>query len=53
MPGNPSIVFAHGLSHPGFVLDVIGRDLNDGPTRLDLHLAARVWLILESLRRTE
>jgi hypothetical protein len=23
MPANPSIVFAHGLSHPDFVLDVI------------------------------
>src|SRR5580658_5474277 len=35
------------------IRELLGRDLNDGPTRLDLHLAARVWLTLESLRRTE
>ena len=35
------------------VRDLLGQDLNDGSTRLDLHLATRVWLTLESLRRTE
>ena len=35
------------------IRELLGRDLNDGPARLDLHLAARVWLTLESLRRTE
>jgi sugar diacid utilization regulator len=35
------------------VRELLGQDLNDGPTRLNLHLATRVWLTLESLRRTE
>jgi sugar diacid utilization regulator len=35
------------------VRDLLGQDLNDGSTRLDLHLATRVWLTLDSLRRTE
>jgi len=35
------------------VRELLGQDLNDGSTRLDLHLATRVWLTLESLRRTE
>jgi sugar diacid utilization regulator len=35
------------------VRELLGQDLNDGSTRLDLHLAARVWLTLESLRRIE
>jgi sugar diacid utilization regulator len=35
------------------IRELLGRDLNDGPTRLDLHLATRVCLTLESLRRTE
>jgi sugar diacid utilization regulator len=35
------------------IRELLGRDLNDGPTRLNLHLATRVWLTLESLRRTE
>lgn len=35
------------------IRELLGQDLNDGPTRLDLHLAARIWLTLESLRRTE
>ncbi len=26
------------------VSELLGRELNDGPTRLHLHLAARVWL---------
>jgi len=33
--------------------ELLGQDLNDGSTRLDLHLATRVWLTLESLRWTE
>jgi sugar diacid utilization regulator len=35
------------------VRELLGQDLNDGSTRLDLHLATRVWLTLDSLRRTE
>ena len=35
------------------IRELLGQDLNDGSTRLDLHLATRVWLTLESLRRTE
>ena len=35
------------------VRELLGQDLNNGSTRLDLHLATRVWLTLESLRRTE
>jgi sugar diacid utilization regulator len=35
------------------IRELLGRDLNDGPTRLNLHLATRVWLTLESLQRTE
>ena len=35
------------------IRELLGRDLNDGPTRLNLHLATRVWLTLESLHRTE
>jgi DNA-binding PucR family transcriptional regulator len=35
------------------VRELLGQDLYDGSTRLDLHLATRVWLTLESLRRTE
>jgi sugar diacid utilization regulator len=35
------------------VREILGQDLNDGSTRLDLHLATRVWLTLDSLRRTE
>jgi len=35
------------------VRELLGQDLNDGSTRLDLHLATRVWLTLESLRRAE
>ena len=35
------------------VRELLGQDLNDGSTRLDLHLATRVWLTLESLRRTD
>ena len=35
------------------IRELLDRDLNDGPTRLNLHLATRVWLTLESLRRTE
>jgi sugar diacid utilization regulator len=35
------------------IRELLGQDLNDGPTRLNLHLATRVWLTLESLRRTE
>lgn len=35
------------------IRELLGSDLNDGPTRLNLHLATRVWLTLESLRRTE
>jgi sugar diacid utilization regulator len=35
------------------IRELLGRDLNDGQTRLNLHLATRVWLTLESLRRTE
>ena len=35
------------------IRELLGGDLNDGPTRLNLHLATRVWLTLESLRRTE
>lgn len=35
------------------IRELLSRDLNDGPTRLNLHLATRVWLTLESLRRTE
>jgi sugar diacid utilization regulator len=35
------------------VRELLGQDLNDGSTRLDLHLATRVWLTLESLRRIE
>jgi sugar diacid utilization regulator len=34
------------------VREVLGQDLNDGPTRTNLHLATMVWLTLESLRRT-
>lgn len=32
--------------------DLLGRNPHDGSTRLDLHLATKVWLTLESLRRT-
>ncbi len=35
------------------VRELLGQDLNDGSTRLDLHLAIRVWRTLESLRLTE
>ncbi len=35
------------------VRELLGQDLNDGSARLDLHLATRVWLTLDSLRRTE
>ena len=35
------------------IRELLGQDLSDGSTRLDLHLATRVWLTLESLRRTE
>ena len=35
------------------VRELLGQDLNDGSTRLDLHLATRVWLTLDSLRRIE
>jgi DNA-binding PucR family transcriptional regulator len=34
------------------VRELLGQDLNDGSARLDLHLATRVWLTLDSLRRT-
>lgn len=34
------------------VRELLGQDLNDGPTRTNLHLATMVWLTLESLRRT-
>jgi sugar diacid utilization regulator len=33
--------------------ELLGRDPQDGEARLDLHLAIKVWLTLESLRRTE
>jgi DNA-binding PucR family transcriptional regulator len=33
------------------VRELLGQDLNDGSARLDLHLATRVWLTLDSLRR--
>ena len=33
------------------VRELLGQDLNDGPTRLNLHLATMVWHTLESLRR--
>jgi sugar diacid utilization regulator len=33
------------------VRELLGQDLNDGPTRTNLHLATMVWLTLESLRR--
>ena len=42
-----------GLIRLKRIRELLGRDLNDGPTRLNLHLATRVWLTLESLRRTE
>ena len=35
------------------IRDLLGRDPHDGSTRLDLHLATKVWLTLESLRRIE
>jgi len=35
------------------IRELLGQDLNNGSTRLDLHLATRVWLTLDSLRRTE
>jgi sugar diacid utilization regulator len=35
------------------VRELLGKDLNEGSNRLDLHLATRVWLTLESLHRTE
>jgi DNA-binding PucR family transcriptional regulator len=35
------------------IRELLGRDPNDGSARLDLHLATKVWLTLESLRRTE
>jgi sugar diacid utilization regulator len=35
------------------VRELLGQDLNDGSARLDLHLATRVWLTLENLRRIE
>jgi len=34
------------------IRELLGQDLNDGPTRTNLHLATMVWLTLESLRRT-
>jgi sugar diacid utilization regulator len=34
------------------IRDLLGRDPNDGSARLDLHLATKVWLTLDSLRRT-
>lgn len=34
------------------VRELLGQDLNDGPTRTNLHLATMVWLTRESLRRT-
>jgi sugar diacid utilization regulator len=33
--------------------ELLGRDPQDGEARLDLHLAIKIWLTLESLRRTE
>jgi sugar diacid utilization regulator len=33
--------------------ELLGRDPQDGEARLDLHLAIKVWLTLESLRRAE
>jgi len=33
--------------------ELLGRDPQDGEARLDLHLAIKVWLTLESLRGTE
>jgi DNA-binding PucR family transcriptional regulator len=33
------------------IRELLGQDLNDGSARLDLHLATRVWLTLDSLRR--
>jgi sugar diacid utilization regulator len=35
------------------IRELLGQDLNDGSTRLDLHLATRVWLTLQSLHRSE
>jgi DNA-binding PucR family transcriptional regulator len=35
------------------IRELLGRDPQDGSARLDLHLATKVWLTLESLRRTE
>jgi sugar diacid utilization regulator len=35
------------------VRELLGQDLNDGSTRLDLHLATRVWLTLQSLHQSE
>ncbi|HEX6523207.1 MAG TPA: helix-turn-helix domain-containing protein [Streptosporangiaceae bacterium] len=35
------------------IRELLGRDPHDGSARLDLHLAIKVWLTLESLRRTE
>lgn len=35
------------------IRELLCRDPHDGSARLDLHLATKVWLTLESLRRTE
>lgn len=35
------------------IREILGRDPHDGSARLDLHLATKVWLTLDSLRRTE
>ncbi len=35
------------------IREILGRDPHDGSARLDLHLATKVWLTLDSLRRIE
>lgn len=35
------------------IRELLGRDPHDGSSRLDLHLATKVWLTRESLRRSE
>lgn len=34
------------------IREILGRDPHEGSARLDLHLATKVWLTLDSLRRT-
>lgn len=50
---NYIVIIAYREARLKRVRELLGQDLNDGSVRLDLHLATRVWLTLESLRRTE